>query len=508
MNTVISVGARRISFRGTTVRVVMLLGLVLVAGLGLLLSARAQASGMTDMVNLTVGGCPLGSGFKTGGVGSVAPAVTSNGYPYQEICDNPYRAGKGGVQSSSTIEIGGFTANPGQSWLTSVSALGVTLASSSATTYSYSGGVASWTWVGPTWGLYNQTKGAIVQVSVAHGAPPFGYLDLKYVVVGIDYAPPGSKSTVTYSNNTVRGTAATDSSSYKTSVDITDTVDIGADIFGIATGGVTETSDIDYSQTSGNSSSVTVTNTTVLTDTVPGPSSSSVGVDHDDDVIWVWLNPAAGEYVGNNTVSFAGYGYNVEDDYAGAEIVPISVGELKNPALMASGLVSRLARGWDTTGLGGLTAADYANILALDPFATSSSFNPSNDPTHRYQALTDTTVPYVPAASGAQPVTTSGSFTTQTATSTSQSAQTQYSVGYTLIFGGGISWFAEYNASVKVSTTYTVTDKWSSALNSTVGKTESYSITGPASTDNYTGPVSFQVYRDNVYGSFMFYPLQ
>jgi hypothetical protein len=35
----------------------------------------------------------------------------------------------------------------------------------------------------------------------------------------------------------------------------------------------------------------------------------------------------------------------------------------------------------------------------------------------------------------------------------------------------------------------------------------SYSVTGPQSSDNYTGPVSFQVYRDNIYGSFMFYPL-
>jgi len=26
--------------------------------------------------------------------------------------------------------------------------------------------------------------------------------------------------------------------------------------------------------------------------------------------------------------------------------------------------------------------------------------------------------------------------------------------------------------------------------------------------DKYTGPMSFQVWRDNIYGSFMFYPVQ
>ena len=514
MRAVIAGGARRFPSLGTASRALTWVGLIVFAGSSLLLGtqAHAQSTSMTDVVKVTVGGTggPAGAGYRDNGLdyGSASPTVTANGYPYLEIADNGYRAGKGGIQASANIQIGGLTSDPGQSWLTSVSALGVTLSSSSASKYTYSAGVASWIWTGSTWGLYEQSTGAAVQVSVVHGAPPIGYLDLKYVVVGIDYAPPGAKSSVTYTNSTIRGTAATDSSSYKTSISVTDTADIGADIFGIASGGVTETSDIDYSQMSGTNSSVTVTNTDTSTDIVPGPASSSAGVDHDYDVIWVWLNPAAGEYVGSSTVSFTGYGYNAEDDYAGAEVVPIQVLELENPSLMSSGLKDRLARGWDTSGVGGLTSTDYANIAALDPFIANSSYNPTTDATHRFQAMTDTTVPYVPAAPGGQPVTTIGSFATQTATSTSQSAQTQYSVGFSFLFGGGINFFATYKATLKVSTTYTVTDMWSSAINSTIGKTASYSITGPASSDNYTGPVSFQVYRDNVYGSFMFFPLE
>ncbi len=483
------------------------LAAVMLGCLGWVSGAQAQA--MTDLVTVTAGGIydgPVSAGFRSNSVhyGAAHPTVTSNGYAYLEICDNgSYTRKSVGVAPSSQISIGGFGANPGQGWLTSVSALGVTTSGSKAT-YTYSAGVATWSWIGTSWGIQSGT----VQVSVTHGAPPIGYLDLKYLVVAIDYAPPGAKSNVSYTNSTVRGTEATDSSSYKTDVDVTDTGDIGADLFGVLAGSLTGTTDIDYQQMTGNNNSTTVTNTDTNTDTVPGPGTSALGVDHDYDVIWVWLNPVASEYVGPNTVSFAGYGFSAEDDYSGAEIVPIMVAQLKNPSTMKAGLVARLARSWDTSGLGGLSTADYADILTLDPFATSSTYNPATDTKHRFQPLTDTTVPYVPPAPGGQPVTVTGSFMTQTATSESQTAQTQYTVKFTLLFSSDIDFIAQFGEKLQVSTSYTVTDMWSTTNNETVGKTASYSVTGPQYSDNYTGPVSFQVYRDNVYGSFMFYPLQ
>jgi hypothetical protein len=316
------------------------------------------------------------------------------------------------------------------------------------------------------------------------------------------------KSTVTYSQNTVRGTAATDMHSYKTDVSITDTGDIGASLAGLASGGLTGTFDADYQQTSANNSSVTITNSTTLTDTVPGPSSSALGVDHDYDVIWVWLNPVAAEYVGPSTISFAGYAFNANDDHFGAEIVPIQVAQLKHPSTMPSGLVQRLARTWDPTGLGGLTTTDYTALLNADPFAASATYNPLNDSNHRFQAMSGQSVPYEPPAPGGQPVTVTGNFTTQTATSTSKSSTYQYTVGFTLAFSSAIDFIADFSEKLTISTNYTTTDMWSTTNNTTVGKTAAYSITGPQASDNYTGPVSFQVYRDNVYGSFMFYPVQ
>lgn len=484
------------------------LTLIAASAMGFLAIANsAQAQTMTDAVTVKVGGSVVTcQGFsKSFPFGSVSPAVTSNGYAYQEICDAPAVNRRGfGSPPAALISIA-FPSNPGKAWLTSVSALGVTLTGSSAT-YLYSGGVATWSWSPTIWGLGTK-ENSTVQINCTHLAPPLGYLDLKYQIVGVDYAPPGSKSIVSYQNNTVRGTAATNSHSYKTDTKITDTADIGISLFGLEKGGLTTTVSLDYQQTSSNGSSVTVTNTTMLTNTVPGPSSSTVGVDHDYDVIWVWLNPVAAEYVGINTVSFAGYAYNGEDDYAGPEIVPIQVAQLKNPSLMPAGLVDRLERRWDLSGPGGLTSNDYLAILEADPFATDSSYNPLTDTNHRFQAAVDQSIPYEPPAPGGQPVTVTGSFMTTTATSTSQSATYQYGVGFTLAFSAQADWIAEFASKLQFSSTYTTTDMWSSTLNSQVGKTASYSITGPQYSDHYTGPVSFQVYRDNVYGSFMFYPL-
>lgn len=484
----------------------MLIALFLVVVGSLGIGRYAQAQNMTDIVSVTVGGIyagPTSAGYWVGRYGSASPAVTSNGYAYQYIVDNGEFTRKGvGVSPSSQLAIT-FPSNPGQAWLSSVTANGVTTSGSSAR-YTFSAGLAIWSWDTTSWNISSGTA----QFSITHLAPPLGYLDLKYQIVGIDYAPPGAKSSVTYGQNTVRGTATTSSSSYKTDVQVTGTGGINNGIKGVGAAGITTTADYDYQQSSSSGSSVTINNTTAFTDVVPGPSSSTLGVDHDYDVIWVWLNPEAAIYVGTNTVSLAGYAFNDQDDFFGAEVVPIQVIQLKNPSLMSAGLVQRLSRAWDTTGLGGLTSADYSVLLAADPFAVSTTYNPATDPNHRFQGATSETVPYVPPAPGGQPITSTGTLTTQTATSTSQSATHQYSVGFTITFSAdGNVWGTDYSAELKIATTYTTTDMWSSTLNSTAGKTASYSITGPQASDNYTGPVSFQVYRDNVYGSFMFYPL-
>jgi len=79
---------------------------------------------------------------------------------------------------------------------------------------------------------------------------------------------------------------------------------------------------------------------------------------------------------------------------------------------------------------------------------------------------------------------------------TSQTAQffgSNLSAGFNFGFSNG-NGYSDSSAQ-----TYT-TSKENATTNSA-----SYSITGPQASDNYTGPVVFDVYKDNVYGTFAFY---
>lgn len=64
--------------------------------------------------------------------------------------------------------------------------------------------------------------------------------------------------------------------------------------------------------------------------------------------------------------------------------------------------------------------------------------------------------------------------------------------------------FSSLSLKLSSANTFTWTNKWSATSTNQVGQTASASITGPNSSDNYTGPVEFNIFQDNVYGTFMF----
>jgi hypothetical protein len=66
------------------------------------------------------------------------------------------------------------------------------------------------------------------------------------------------------------------------------------------------------------------------------------------------------------------------------------------------------------------------------------------------------------------------------------------------------SFFVKLSAKLNIADTVTLNNKWSSTSTNQVGQTATASITGPSATDNYTGPVEFEIFQDNVYGTFMF----
>jgi hypothetical protein len=151
----------RKSFRRYAVGAVIL-GLLAQASAG---TARADTSTITE--GFTSGcipvACVVNIGFlkfSTGTVGLMSPGTTSDGHTYEDLTDSYVD----GSFKASTIEIGGFSANPGQAWLISVSALGVIRTGASAT-YHFSGGIAVWNWPTAPFGFSN---GGTTTVTVNH----------------------------------------------------------------------------------------------------------------------------------------------------------------------------------------------------------------------------------------------------------------------------------------------------------------------------------------------------
>lgn len=90
-------------------------------------------------------------GYALSGIGSLAPTVISGGLSLVSITDNYFVPSKVATQptyQSSSIAVSGFTSDPGQGWLLSVSANSVTRTGASAS-YTYSGGIATWRWTSP-----------------------------------------------------------------------------------------------------------------------------------------------------------------------------------------------------------------------------------------------------------------------------------------------------------------------------------------------------------------------
>ena len=182
---------------------------------------------------------------------------------------------------------------------------------------------------------------------------------------------------------------------------------------------------------------------------------------------------------------------------------PLSVAQLT--ILAAGGIptgvdMSRLDRGWSASGA--LTPSDYATILAADPFVANPSFNPSTDATHRFDAIGQT-INYTPAGTGGQPLVTQYNSSYQTTSTSGKTATNSYSVSVSLF--GSMPWGDFVKGKFNASSTWKWTDMWGSSLTNSNTQSANFSITSPLPTDGYTGPTAITVWKDNVYGSFMFF---
>jgi hypothetical protein len=356
--------------------------------------------------------------------------------------------------------------------------------------------------------------------------PVSGFVEPKYVVLTVTYAPPGSASSVTYSNSTLLGTSSMISNSFTNGVNVTASITTGFSFFGLFGSSITTTSTAQLSQESDTSSSVALNETTNMSTTIRGPASSAVGLDHDEDIIWIWLNPAIGLKIDNTGTNFTwtGYAFDQNDPAGTTDIIGIPVKYLNGHAPMPSNIADVLARRWaprtlctsadpacglDGTKDPGLDAVDLAAILRADPFSkTSYVINiPSGGSCTadgRFCRTTNPNLQYSPPPPGGQPVTQTFSIQHQTTAAQGQGATDTRSVSIGTQGNIAGSFFVSLGAKLSVADTLTWTNKWNAMSSSQVGQMAAASITGPSSADNYTGPVEFDIFQDNIYGTFMF----
>lgn len=333
-----------------------------------------------------------------------------------------------------------------------------------------------------------------------------GSLFPKYQILGVDYAPPGAKSTVAYQNGFVRGTSNTIASTFTRGDTLSVKLDFGGPIGRLIGGDLSAGVSGTYTDEDDSSNQSSVNITTTLSQTIPGPVSSSVGIDHANDIIWLWLNPGVNISIPTpNSIVENGYGFNAADPLNEMDVIFLYVAWLQNPSTMPSDVASRLARTWDTSGVGGLTTADYASILAADPFIGNPSFNPNADTTSRFTLEIGQNINYEPATAGLQPVPQSYMFITQDISTNTSSTKDTRTVSMSIT--AQLSAFVFFN-SVTDTYSYTSTSQWTNVSTDTSNQMVTISITPPAATDNYTGPTAIQCWRDNIYGSYMFYPAQ
>ena len=364
--------------------------------------------------------------------------------------------------------------------------------------------------------------------STACTTPVTGYINPKYVILGVTYAPPGPSSYVDYTKSTLVSDTTSLNSSFLSGYSIGTKVSGG--IKGWSKGSITASQTTSYSQTSNNSSSVTISKTTASSNQTPGPTNPYIGIDHDYDVIWLWLNPVDNFTVnvdgsgGVTGVTWNGYGYSTLDP-AGVDVYPVYIGQLNGDLPIPSDEAGVLARTWAAgeiwpSGQGpGLTSTDFQTIEQADPYWDCTP-NPSQcpvypDSTRFTQVNNDTNLVYQQAPVGGSPQTQTYTYTYANA-STSGSGTTNVHkqiFGIEVAFSGSL-FLAKFTKTLSYQQTLQWTNQKNTSITNTNSSTAKVSITGPpcvpagnSCNPIYTGPTEYDIYEDNKYGTFFFNPI-
>jgi hypothetical protein len=385
-----------------------------------------------------------------------------------------------------------------------------------------------------------------------------GFVNPKYIVMGLTYAPPGSSSFVSYQNTTTLGTTTMISNSTDEqqgiSTSASETFAIpGLQFIGIGNDiTVTGTDSSQWTKSSSTSTTVTLSKSMSSSNKTTGTGDPFNPVNSDYDIVWLWLNPLEVFTINASNpddILWNGYGFD-PSDAPKMDIYGVYVGYLDGDWPMDPSVQAELSRSWATNqtwpaGEGpGLTAEDFQNIVAVDPFAgctyntdanqwstcpyAVTNFNvpgapPTNSADGRFSAYTgNQSIEYAqagPGNGGGITQTYSNSVTNTQAVANGNSykktqsfgIETNFSISANIplnIFSNDISVKTNYTNS------FTTTQSYQQTITTTNMQQDTLSITGPncpaenpPCSPTYSGPPEFVVYQDNLFGSYMFYPL-
>ena len=298
--------------------------------------------------------------------------------------------------------------------------------------------------------------------------------------------------------------------------------------------GISTTVSNSFTQTATSKSSVQVMKCTARGDRSYGPSNSYVGINHDYDIVWVWLNPielfTANTDTANHTtwVVWNGFGYS-ELDQPAMDIYPAYVGWLNGDIAMTPSQAAPLKRAWAAgelwpSGTGpALTGpgpgTDFENIAKTDPYWQCTS-KPASCPTAvdstRFTLTTNQDFLYLQAPLGGQPITqtyTDSYAITNTIAQGASSATTQ-TFATESTFGTSSAFWISFKSTLATTNSWTTTNGWDSSLATMNGSSAFLSITGPPCNvvGNTCSPVynkstQFDLYEDNLFGTFFLNPV-
>ena len=366
------------------------------------------------------------------------------------------------------------------------------------------------------------TTGDLQSAELYKGPPTYaGFVNPKYVVLSVQYSPPGMKSTVDYGTTTTLGTSSSLMNSFVSSDMVTVTLGLmspkGTPGQGVnpVTGMFSESFSNTWTEEQDTSSSIAFNKTSGNDIIVTGPATNGVGLDHTNDKIAIWLNPVASYQITGSRVNLSSYYFdttdNVVDDF---DVVTLSVAQCQNPSLITDNYqLNQLMRAWakdESDGsLPGITAQDLLNIVKADPYSTPGyslgTGTCSTDNRYCLDSNISSDIQYASPQEGGQGNTvvyTEGFTNTITQ---GQSAKDTHASSFAV--DAGVTFLGVFSTEVKTMNTYTYTNQWSTATSTMTGQSIKTTIVPPGYTDNYTGPTEFQVYQDNVYGTLMFSPV-